>query len=68
MVSARKLFNVKKEERKVKNFEITVVLACPARVKFNGRRHGDLERNFNGRRKRERCGKTTSLRSGIDVL
>ena len=51
------------KEREKKSKEITVVLACSARVKFNGRRRGDLERNFNGRQKRERCGKETSLRS-----
>ena len=36
--------------------EITLILVCSARVKFNGRR------------KKERCGKKPSLRSGIDVL
>ena len=51
------------KERGKKSKEITVVLACSARVKFNGRRRGDLERNFNGRQERERCGKETSLRS-----
>ena len=40
-------------EREKESKGITVVLACSARVKFNGRRHGDLERNFNGGRKRE---------------
>ena len=70
MVSARKLFNVNVfgKERGKESKEITVVLASSTRVKFNGRRRGDLERNFNGRRKKERCGKETSLRSGIDVL
>ena len=56
------------KERGKKSKEFTVVLACSARVKFNGRGRGDLEINFNGRRKRERCGKKTSLRSRIDVL
>ena len=47
-----------------KSKEITVVLACSARVKFNGRRRGDLERNFNGGEKGSVAGRKRLLDPG----
>lgn len=56
------------KERGKESKEITVVLACSARVKFNWRRRGDLERNLTGDEIGSVVGRKLLLDSGCSVI